>query len=53
MYQIVEGYTNGNREYRVYVNMYWVSQFKTREQAEEYIKKLKLEKASLADDEQS
>ena len=30
---IVTGYTNGNQEYRVYVNQVWVEQFKTYEEA--------------------
>lgn len=51
MISIIEGYTNQNREFRVYVNMNWVTQFPTREEAEEYVKRLKEEKASIADDE--
>lgn len=53
MISIVEGYTNQSREFRVYVNMNWVTQFPTREEAEDYVKKLQAEKASVADDEQA
>lgn len=50
--QIVKGWTNGIEEYRVYVNQEKTAQFKTEKEAEEYIAKLKLEKATIADDEQ-
>ena len=36
MISIVEGYTNGNREYRIYVNQVWVEQFKTYDEALQY-----------------
>ena len=52
---IVEGSTNGKREYRVYINMNWVDQFDTYQEALDF--KLKYEqmlkeKASIKDDEQ-
>jgi ribosomal protein S4E len=50
--QIVRGWTNGNEEYRVYVNQEKAAQFKTEEEAKNYVSKLKIEKASIADDEQ-
>ena len=52
--EIVKGWTNGNEEYRVYVNQNWVMQFSTYQEAFDYSKKLKqmnIEKASIADDE--
>lgn len=49
--RIVQGWTNGNEEYRVYVNQEKTAQFKTKEEAEKYVAKLKLEKATIADDE--
>ena len=52
--EIVKGWTNGNEEYRVYVNQNWVMQFSTYQEALDYQEKLKqmnLEKASIADDE--
>lgn len=49
--QIVKGWTNGNEEYRVYVNQERTIDFKTKEEAEAYAEKLKLEKATIADDE--
>ena len=53
--EIVEGCTNGKREYRVYINMNWVDQFDTYQEALDF--KLKYEqmlkeKASIKDDEQ-
>lgn len=53
--EIVEGSTNGKREYRVYINMNWVDQFETYQEALDF--KLKYEqmlkeKASIRDDEQ-
>jgi hypothetical protein len=49
--QIVKGWTNQVEEYRVYVNQKVVAQFKTELEAIDYVAKLKLEKASIADDE--
>lgn len=49
--QIVKGWTNGKEEYRIYVNTKWITQFKTEEEAKAYLEKLKIEKASIADDE--
>jgi hypothetical protein len=52
--EIVKGWTNGNEEYRVYVNQNWVMQFPTYQEALDYQEKLKqmnLEKATIADDE--
>ena len=52
--QIVKGWTNGNEEYRVYVNQNWVMQFPTYQEALNYQEKLKqmnIEKATIADDE--
>ena len=52
--EIVKGWTNGNEEYRVYVNQNWVMQFPTYQEALDYQEKLKqmnFEKASIADDE--
>jgi hypothetical protein len=52
--EIVKGWTNGNEEYRVYVNQNWVMQFSTYQEAFDYSEKLKqmnIEKASIADDE--
>jgi hypothetical protein len=54
--EIVKGWTNGNEEYRVYVNQNWVMQFPTYQEAFLYVEKLKqmnLEKATIADDEQN
>ena len=51
---IVKGWTNGNEEYRVYVNQNWVMQFSTYKEALDYQEKLKrmnIEKATIADDE--
>lgn len=39
--EIVEGVTNGKREYRVYINMNWVDQFETYQEALDF--KLKYE----------
>ena len=39
--EIVKGWTNGNEEYRVYVNQNWVMQFPTYQEALEYQEKLK------------
>ena len=52
--EIIEGYTNNVKEYRVYINQKWIKQFETLEQAIEF--KLKYEqmlkeKASIASDE--
>jgi hypothetical protein len=49
--QIVKGWVNQVEEYRVYVNQEVVAQFKTELEAIDYVAKLKLEKASIADDE--
>lgn len=49
--RIVPGWVNGNPEYRVYVNQEVVAQFQTEKEANDYLTKLKLEKASIADDE--
>jgi hypothetical protein len=52
--EIVKGWTNGNEEYRVYVNQNWVMQFPTYQEALNYQEKLKqmnIEKATIADDE--
>jgi hypothetical protein len=52
--EIVKGWTNGNEEYRVYVNQNWVIQFPTYQEAFDYQEKLKqmnIEKATIADDE--
>ena len=52
--EIVKGWTNGNEEYRVYVNQNWVMQFPTYQEALDYQEKLKqmnIEKATIADDE--
>lgn len=56
MIEIVKGYTEIGKEYRVYVNGKSLRQFKTLEEATEF--KLKYEqmlreKASIASDEQS
>lgn len=50
-YQIIKGWINNKEEYRVYINTKWIAQFKTEEEAKAYIKKLKIEKASIATDE--
>jgi hypothetical protein len=52
--EIVEGYTNNVKEYRVYISQKCIKQFETLEQATEF--KLKYEqmlreKASIASDE--
>jgi hypothetical protein len=52
--EIIKGWTNGNEEYRVYVNQNWVMQFPTYQEALNYQEKLKqmnIEKATIADDE--
>ena len=52
--EIVKGWTNGNEEYRVYVNQNWVMQFTNYQEALNYQEKLKqmnIEKATIADDE--
>jgi len=55
MIRIVEGYTDGVREYRVYVNQIWIEQFPTYDEAFDYKVKYEAmlkEKASIATDEQ-
>jgi len=56
MISIVEGYTDGKREWRVYVDQVWVEQFETHDEALSYKMKLlemQLERASIATDEQT
>ena len=53
--EIIEGYTNNKKEYRVYISQKWLKQFDTLAEATEF--KLKYEqmlkeKASIAPDEQ-
>ena len=55
MISIVEGYTGGKREWRVYVDQVWVEQFEIYDEALSYKMKLlemQLERASIATDEQ-
>ena len=55
MISIVEVYTYGKREWRVYVEQVWVEQFETYDEALSYKMKLlemQLELASIASDEQ-
>jgi hypothetical protein len=55
MISIVEGYTDGKREWRVYVDQVWIEQFETYDEALSYKMKLlemQLERASIASDEQ-
>ena len=55
MIDIVEGYTNGKREWRVYVNQKWVEQFENYDEAMAFkmrLLQMKKEKASIATDEQ-
>ena len=52
--QIVEGYSNGIKQYRVYINMNWTETFESYDEALSYkmtYEKMILEKASIADDE--
>lgn len=52
--EIVKGWTNGQEEYRIYVNQNWVMQFPTYQEALDYqerVKQMNLEKATIADDE--
>jgi hypothetical protein len=52
-YQIIQGWNNGIEKYRVYVKYKKLAEFKTKEEAINYINKLKLEKASITSDEQN
>ena len=55
MIDIVEGYTNGKKEWRVYVNQKWVEQFESHDEAMAFkirLLQMKIEKASIATDEQ-
>ena len=55
MIDIVEGYTNGKKEYRVYVKGEWVEQFEEHSDALEFkfaLHQMMMEKASIASDEQ-
>ena len=55
MIDIVEGYTNGKKEWRVYVNQKWVEQFEDYDEAMAFkmrLLQMKKAKASIATDEQ-
>jgi hypothetical protein len=55
--EIVKGWLNSEEHYRVYINWKREADFKTEEEAKAYLAKrltqIKLEKASIADDEQN
>ena len=56
MISIVEGYTDGKREWRVYVDQVWGEQIETYDEALFYKMKLfemQLKRASIATDEQT